>query len=278
MKTTLTPVSAEQSVRQPPGLLQLALAVGLGCLLVATPVSAGPGDPFGGNDTGCVPSTKPGLVCAKKAHNALAKLRIKLLRCHIEEASQTFQIGMATPGTGNQEELCEETHPTKSAKAWFDARIAALAECDATVLANANAARDVILADGSTPGSMDALNGEFFCDSTSGELIDPDEADAGYISATAEHFKCAIATAKAWSRLQYELHKCHSRLAGAGFKSVAYDDDECEGEALARYDERVNRYLSLCSPCLASSASTLGSGAVSDADAELGDTYICPGP
>jgi hypothetical protein len=258
---------------------------------LSTPALAAPGDPFGGDDTGCAASTKLGNSCAKAVLVTIVKLRRSVLGCHLTQAGQAFKTGMGTPGFSNQEELCEVGNPQNSAKAKFDGRIANLAArgCDATVIANANAARDVILADQTTPGSMDALNGAFFCDPTSGNLIDPGGDDAGYIPSTDDHYKCSVVVAKAWSKLDTYVSKCHYRMGLAVFADRPFDEDACEDgdpsrSALARYNATVGKYIAagICPPCLAdagpTSALSLGTTRVSEADADLGDTYVCPGP
>jgi hypothetical protein len=258
---------------------------------LATPALAAPGDPLGGDDTGCAASTTVGNRCAKAVLVTLVKLRRSVIGCHLTQAGQAFQTGMGTPGFSNAEENCEVGNPSQSAKAKFDAKIAALAAkgCDAGVIANANAARDVILADQTTSGSLDALNGAFFCDATSGNLIDPGGDDAGYIPSTADNYKCSVAVAKAWTKLDTLVARCHHKLGAAVFASRVFDEDACEDgdpsrSALARYDTVVGKYIGLgiCPPCLANpgptSALALGTSLVSDADAALGDVYVCPGP
>ena len=83
--------------------------VALGCLLIA-PALAAPGDPFGGDDTGCVPSTKLG--CAQKVNKALVKLRRDVFVCHLIQASHAFHAGMGTPGFSNAEDNCQARRGT----------------------------------------------------------------------------------------------------------------------------------------------------------------------
>lgn len=265
---------------------QALWAIMLGGVLAAGPALAAPGDPFGGDDAGCVPSTKLGLICAKKALATLVKLRASVLKCHLTMAGLAFQTGHSSPGFSNSEDNCEDGNPSNSAKAKFDARMAALAGigCDATLLANANARGATILADQGTTGSMDALNGTFFCDATSGDLLDPGGDDAGYIPATAANYKCSVVVAKAWAKLDKYLYSCHTKAAAVGFKSGIFDEEACEDTGLksahAKYDAYVNRYIAagICPPCLVSGAPTLGTDTVAGADADLDEVYICPGP
>ena len=73
-------------------------AVALGVLLAA-PVTAAPGDPFGGDDTGCTPTTKLGLNCAKAALSTLTKLRKAALVCHLKQEDLAFKAGVFPPGS-----------------------------------------------------------------------------------------------------------------------------------------------------------------------------------
>src|SRR4029453_6864503 len=86
-------------------------SLALGAVLAGAPVLAAPGDAFGGDDTGCVPSTKPGLGCAKKVSGVLVKLRKSILGCHLTQAELTFRTGMATNGSSNAEDNCQEGNP-----------------------------------------------------------------------------------------------------------------------------------------------------------------------
>jgi hypothetical protein len=266
-----------------------ALALSLGCLLAGAPAFAAPGDSFGGDDTGCVPSTKLGLGCAKKVGTLVFKLKRAVLKCQLTQAEQAFKTGHSSVGFDNANENCEVGNPSNSAKAKFDEKLALYqaSGCSVTLIANAQATRDLILADQNTAGSLDQLNGVFFCDSTSGAFIadttGADQDEAGWIPATPENYKCSIAVAKLWSKLDGYLLKCHQKLAAYGFKSVPFDDEDCETGlkgALTKYNQGVNKFITagICPPCLVSGGPTLGTDTVAGADANLEDVYICPGP
>ncbi len=249
-----------------------------------------PGDPLGGDDTGCAPTTKLGLSCALKGHALLTKLRRSVLICHLTQAGHAFQNGTGTPGFSNAEENCETGPSAQAAKAKFDAYMAKLGQiCDATVVANVNARGATIVSDQGTAGSMDALNATFFCDSTSGNPIDPGGDDGGFIPASAENYKCSVVVAKLWSKLEGTVMKCHQRLVKYVFAGKPFDEEACEDtglkSALTRYDDKVNAYIAagICPPCLADPMATtnaiaLGASTVADADAQLQEAYICPGP
>lgn len=267
-----------------------AVLVAVAFLLSAVPALPAPGDPLGGDDTGCAPSTKLGLICGKKVLGSITKLEQSLIKCHLTQVGHAFQNGTGTPGFGNAEDNCSVGPSSTSAKAKFDARIAVLAAkgCDATVIANANAARDVILGDQTMVGSMDSLNGTFFCDATSGNPIDPGGDDAGFIPATDDNFKCEVSVAKGWRKLIKYLYTCHSKQAVTVYKGGVFDEEACEDtggkSGLDKYNARVNKLIAagICPSCVTDAGTTnalaLGTSTVADADANLQNVYICPGP
>lgn len=261
----------------------LRMTVTCACLLAAPSLLAAPGDPFGGDDPGCAPSTKVGLSCAKKVGTAVVKLRQAIIRCHLDQVGQAFKTGHASPGFDNAEENCEIGPSAQSAKAKFDAKLAEYAGdgCDPTVVANAQAARDALLA-GGVGGGLDEINGVLFCDSTSGQPIaDPsgtDQDEMGWIPADAGSYKCALGAYKYWVRLYEAVLKVHIKAASAVYKDAVYDEEAAETAALQKYWVNVARYAGTCAPCLASVIDNLGFFAVSQSDGELGFLYICPGP
>jgi len=259
-------------------------------LLSAVPALPMPGDSLGGDETGCAPSTKLGLSCGKKVLGLVTKLEQSLIKCHLTQAGHAFQNGMGTPGFGNAEDNCSVGPSSTSAKAKFDARIALLAAkgCDGTVLANANTARDLILGDQTVVGSMDNLNGTFFCDATSGNPIDPGGDDAGFIPANDDNYKCEVGVAKGWYKLIKYLYTCHAKLAGAVYKGGVFDEEACEdtggNSGLDKYNALVNKLIAagICPSCVTDAGTTnalaLGTSTVAGADANLQNVYICPGP
>src|SRR5262249_4967143 len=107
-------------------LMHALPSLALGCVLVATPVSASPGDPLGGDDTGCAPTTKLGLSCGQKVLASLTKLRKSVIGCHLKQAGLAFKNGQGEPGFSNAEDNCQIGPSNTSAKNVFDARIAGL--------------------------------------------------------------------------------------------------------------------------------------------------------
>src|SRR5438552_10136598 len=76
----------------------------------------GPGAPFGGDDTGCVPATAATLKCADKAAKTVAALIAAVAKCHGRQADVRFA------GSAYDEEGCET-----AARARFDGVLASLA-------------------------------------------------------------------------------------------------------------------------------------------------------
>jgi hypothetical protein len=245
------------------------------------------GAPFGGDDTGCVPDDKFELVCGKIVAYALGKLDANVIKCHLVQAGHAFQAGHSSTGFDNAEENCTLGNPTQSAKARFDAYMAkASAYCAPAVVTSANARRDTLLADASNPDSLDALNGSFYCDSTTGLTIaEPgggDQDEAGFIQADAGANKCSVTVAKAYRKLVSTVYKCHYKMAQYAFAGKPFDEEACEETppkgALARYNAYVQKAIDagICPACLVSNAAAIGADAVADLDAQLVEIFPCP--
>jgi hypothetical protein len=278
----------QHAVKKEDAMTKLIGSAVVSLCLAASVAIAGPGDPFGGDDTGCAPADNAGYVCGSAVAKALGKLGASVIKCHVVQAGQAFKTNHSSPGFDNAEENCEEGPSNTSAKAKFDAVLAKYAtSCDPAVIASAQARRDVVLADQSNPDSLDALNGSFFCDNSSGMTIaEPGGDDAGFIPADANAYKCSVAVAKASSKLLVAAYKCHWKAAQAAFRNKAFDEDACEDgapplrSALAKYNAQVQRYVALgiCPSCLSSAAAGLGTDAVADLDAQNAEIFPCPTP
>lgn len=287
-------------------LLAMALTV---LALTAAPTRAlGPGQPFGGDDTGCVPSNKNLATCSGTAVKAFAKLVGSVITCHIKQADIAFKVHNGGTGTFD-EDACEDTDPVKSAKAKFDA---ALTKLDGTglcagtpVIANAQALEAVLLADRTNPASLDAQNGGVYCDSASSAQIDPSGDDAGFISNSKDNLKCADTVAKNVSKLIGSVIKCHMKAAATGLKSGAFDEEACEDadfcaanpatqchtdadcpagdkckikSAAGTYKVAAQKLVAkaICPGCLDQAGQTaLGASAVGQLEAANGQLYFC---
>lgn len=249
--------------------------------VAAAPAAAAPGDPFGGSgDTGCIPSDKLTLTCGKILTSAFGKLVSTVIKCHVIQAGDAFDAGHSSTAIDADEEDC-----TSAAKAKFDAALVkASASCPAGVVTNAGARRDVFLADTSNPGSLDTVNGVFFCDATSGlSIAEPgggDQDEGGSIPASEENYKCAVAVAKGASKLLTSIYKCHAKAATLGFKSKPFDTDGCEETptkgARARFVAAMQKHVDagICPPCLGD-VGPLGTGMLGALDAQNVEIYPC---
>jgi len=261
-----------------------SVALGLG--LIASLASAAPGDPFGGDDDGCVPADKVGYTCGAKIGAALGKLTESVIKCHIVQEGHAFKASHSAIGFDNAEENCELGPSNTSAKARFDAVVAKYTPvCDPALVTAAQAQRDVLLADQTETDSLDALNGSFFCDATSGLTIaEPGGDDAGYIPASANAQKCAVGAAKAYAKLVVSVYKCHAKAAQLGLAGRPFDEDACEDgapplrSARAKYDATLQKYVAagICPSCVATNAPTLADDAIAALDAQAADLFPCP--
>ena len=214
----------------------VAAAVCLGVCLVARGALSAPGDPFGGDDTGCAPDTRDHRRCSQAIVEASGKLIAAVTGCHFKQVAAAFR------GSSVDEEGCE----TK-AQAHFDGAVASIAStCSAEVLAGANAFEAMLLAP--NPQSLDAQNGNVYCDGT--VAIDGTGEDAGLIPLSKEGLKCATTVAKNLSKLARAVLKCHFRTANAVFRKEHFDEEKCEMAALAKFDVGAMKILPVCPPCL----------------------------
>jgi len=254
-------------------------AVCLGVCLVAGGALAAPGDPFGGDDTGCVPDTIDHRQCSQVIVEAFGRLINSVSSCHIKQASAVFK------GSSVDEESCE-----MKAKAHFDGTVASISsKCSPQVLAGANAFAAVLLAPAtSSPQSLDAQNGNVYCDGT--VAIDGTGEDAGKIPLSKDGLKCANAVSKNLARLAgvatgggtRGVLKCHWKAANAAFRKQHFDEEACEMVALATFNKGRDKVLSICPACLDQAAQdNLASGPTIGVTTQLDNNfnsivYPCP--
>jgi hypothetical protein len=199
-------------------------------------------------------------------------------KCHCKQATGLVRL------VPYDEEACEQ-----KAKAKFDSALAkASFLCPSSQIAAVTALRDTLLADQTDAGSLDAQNGDLFCDSTSGALIaasDPD--DAGWVPSDTSVLKCECAVGTNLGKLVAAVVKCHLKLATKLFKGGFLDDEACEAldpithrSALEKYTVAAAKTLlhdPSCPACLdQAQQDALGSGAVSYWDATNALIFPCP--
>lgn len=260
-------------------------AVFLSVCLASSAAHAAPGDPFGGSETGCIPSDEPGLACGKALTGAFSKLVAGVIKCHLSQVKGAFQAVGSSPAFDAAEEAC-----TTKAKDKFDGALAkASASCDPAVVTAAGARRDAFLADTSNMTSLDSLNGAFFCDAASGLSIADagggDQDEAGSIPASADNYKCAVGFAKSVSKLLANIYKCHGKVAALGFVGKPFVPGACDDMpkgARAKHNAAMEKLIAkgICPPCLADGGSgalpfALGAGTLSFLDSLNNEIYPC---
>ncbi len=267
-------------------MLRGAIAVVALAAISATVVGAtpgpGPGQPFGGDDTGCVPATGNLLSCADQVATALGTLADKVRKCHVKRADARYKEVVLGGPSAADDETCEA-----GAAATFNralGRLGSAGRCVGdTVLSAAAADAATLLADQSNPLSFDAQNGSVYCDASSGAAIDPTGGDAGFVPDTKDHLHCADSAATNLSKLERKILKCHATAAERDFALAdpAFDEEACQAAALAKFDSAAARLSGkgLCPPCLdAPSQHAVAAAAVAQLDAANASAYPCPDP
>jgi hypothetical protein len=237
--------------------------------LLCRPALPAPGDPFGGDDAGCVPTTAPVGKCEDGVAKALTKYVQALLKCHINAADQGVK------GKAFDEELCESDPTTgKGAKEKYDVAIAKLAptcggQCAITNAPGLRAAIEMVLE--ANNGLIYACSGTAFGGDDSGN-VPPDSATG----------KCENGVAKALTKYVQALLKCHIKAADQGVKGKAFDEELCESDpstgkgAKEKYDAAIAKLALTCPMCSTANASAVRSLAETAVECHNGDVY-CDG-
>ena len=274
---------------------------------------AAPGDPFGPDDAGCVPDTRDHLHCASALARSVSTLVARMTGCERQQVDNAFRILHPRFGSPPPPRFDKESCVRAQAKAPFDLALGKLqgaGVCPATALVNAQELGDALVADPSTPGSLDALNAATYCDATSGTLIDPAGSTGGYVPSTSDNLRCADAVGKNLMLLVRGVTGCHLRLARASFNNQpvaehrvltgeraqglrygpelatfvkglrVFDEEACERRARAGYVRSARKVTArvTCPPCLDLTAQVaLGDAAVATLEQESGRIFVCPG-
>jgi hypothetical protein len=243
----------------------------------ATP-GPGPGEPFGGDDSGCVPPTVERLRCSKRAASALGKLTKTVSACHTRRADARFREVVLGGRAAADDAACESSAQARVAASI--ASISATSGC-AAIGAAAAARAAVLLADAGEPASLDARQAAPYCDPSSGVSIDPGGDDAGTVPASKAGALCAARVARAIAKLAGDVDRCHTKAAERLFARFdpPYDEEMCEESAVARFDRKADRLAAtgLCPGCLSFSAQhALAIDTVAWLDAGNGAAFPCP--
>jgi hypothetical protein len=294
----------------------MAIALAALCLAPGAGLAA-PGDPFGSDDTGCVPDTRDHLHCASALARSVSTLVAQMTRCERQQVDNAFRILHPRFGSPPPPRFDKEGCVRGQAKAPFDLALGKLqgaGVCPPAALVNAQELGDALVAGQSTPGSLDAVNAATYCDATSGTLIDPagsTSPDAGgYVPSTRDNLRCSDTAGQNLMLLVRGVTGCHLRLARASFNNQpvaehrvltggraqglrygpqlavfvkglrVFDEEACERRARERYVRSARQVTvrDMCPPCLDLTAQVaLGDAAVATVEQESGRIFICPG-
>jgi hypothetical protein len=282
------------------GILGVAIGgiflMGAGGAFAAPP---GPGQHFncsdGGSgvncaadDGGCVSNTKNHLKCSDSEAKAFSKAIAAVGKCHIKQADAAFKTNNGKPTTFD-EEGCENAAITKLSTT--RAKIEGSGICDPTQINNFNVEQAVLF--GHPPPapalSVDGQNGNTYCDSASGVLIDPSGDDTGFVPNSKDNLKCADTVVKIQSKLVAAVIKCHIKLNDSDFKGKDFDEESCEETnpsqkgALDKYNQQRDKLkgLGICPSCLCESPSACSgidaraTSILGQADGANGLAYPC---
>jgi len=234
----------------------------------------GPGEPFGGDDAGCVPSRSDLRHCSDTAAGAYSRLEASLNKCHVRQVAARYaQAVLGSPRTFD-EEACEA-----AAAARFDATLAKLeasGNCGASALLTSAPATGAALQD-----ALDARGADLYCDASSGAAIDPSGDDAGTVPASRDALNCTKRIAGGLGKLASRVARCHRQATAAGFtrSDPPFDEEACEQRALGVFDDASTRLLASgnCPACLdATAIAALRDDLMQRLDADNGALYPCP--
>ncbi len=234
----------------------------------------GPGEPFGGDDAGCVPPTNTQLGCSMAAARAYERLEKSVVKCHRRQAKARYDAVIGGRPVSFDDEACEA-----QAVARFDATMAQLS--------SGSCASSPIVATAATDGAallagLDAQNGGPYCDATSATPIEPG-GEAGFVPASDDVRRCADKVTKNLRNLSTKVWKCHRKAGDRGFALAdpAFDEEECELAALAKFSTAGARLAGSgnCPACLdGAGQDALGAALVARLDASNASAFPCPDP
>jgi hypothetical protein len=249
------------------------------CVALAfSPALGAPGDPFGGDDAGCAPSSKATLACSVQAAKTVERMRRSILRCHAYQAAARFDEVIEGSISDFDEEDCEDR-----ADAALEEKLVKLSRrsscAGSTTLGTVASHVDELRAGSVNPISLDSLSGTFFCDASSGTEIDPDGDDAGYVPSVSSHLECGARLTKLVAKLAGATAKCHRSLASGTLDGEAVDDEACELRAIESFVSASASLNDLCPPCLDSAARVaLAEDLVGSMEIASASFYPCPDP
>ncbi len=236
------------------GLMAPMLAASL-LVLARVPANALPGDIFGGDDRGIIPTDAPkGPIakCETRVEKARTNLVKGFAKCHEKRAALKL-------ATANDVETCESTAVTK----FTTTKTTGCAAC--TDLSSIESWVELTLDENFFPSSIPTV----FCAGTDPMDADDFTAHVPPDAPTGPIAKCEIKVSKAVSKLVRALSACHQKRAVEKLATAA-DEDTCESTALAKF---ASTDTTGCDPC--TSLSTIAAAVKSDLDDFVVGTTYC---
>jgi hypothetical protein len=211
----------------------LLLATVVAITLAAPPARA---TPFGGDDTGNVPTDPADLNYEAKVGKLLAKFQKCVFKCHASRAAGKLVDDV-------NEDNCEAVCQSK-----YDAKASALVPGPNSGCVNTISIRNVWVA------NLDANSGQIYCEGT---LPASPGDDTLKIPSTSTILKCEVKAGSFAAKLLKCQSKCHE-LEARGKLADDTAEEDCENGCLAKYNAGLLN-LTGCDPCFngATVASTL---------------------
>ena len=254
----------------------LSIALLLGARVASADPGPGPGEPFGGDDAGCVPLSTDVRRCSDSGASAYSKLEAAINKCHVGLASARYAEVVLGQTSSYDEEACEA-----SAFVTFDNAVASLEVSDEC----ASSTVPALLPDEATllDMTLDLRGAEVWCDATTGVELDPAGDEEGIVPATSEALACTKRVNISLAKLAKAIVRCHQKGAsyGLALRDPPYDAEACENKARGKFAVSASRLIAggTCPPCLDSAALvTLCEDTIDRVDARNATLYPCPDP
>ena len=175
--------------------------------------------PFGGDDSGCLTTSKTAASCEEKiAGNVATKLVLGITKCHAKQVSDAFKAVAKSTTSTFDEEGCETTAISK-----FES-VSSTANCPCV-----NTATIASLAE----GLLDSDNTLVYCDPAGPTIASVDVGDlsgddTGNVPSTKAILGCESKLAKCVTLLVKGYEKCHQLAQKGAINGKGFDEEGCE--------------------------------------------------